>query len=144
MFKNFLQVMLLQCIANMSVSTENAQILKETVTLIIKRLDSNLDMERTVAFQALTNLTYNIAPSQINDFLPAVPVCLKRYFFAVMLPQMCMCIFNVNSTSQKEMADLFKCCRMNKFFNNVYHFTVTFYGAGYGTKVSRTSTRCAC
>lgn len=72
------KVMLLQCIANMAASKENAEILKQTIPLVIKRLDSSFDMERTVSFQALTNLSFTIAPSQVETFLPAIPVCLKR------------------------------------------------------------------
>ncbi|VDN01273.1 unnamed protein product [Thelazia callipaeda] len=77
-FPNSIKVILLQCIANMAASKENAEILKQTIPLIIKRLDSPLDMERTVSFQALTNLSYTITRSQIETYLPAIPICLKR------------------------------------------------------------------
>uniref|UniRef100_A0A183CWV2 Arm_2 domain-containing protein n=1 Tax=Gongylonema pulchrum TaxID=637853 RepID=A0A183CWV2_9BILA len=75
------KVMLLQCIANMAASKENAAILKQTIPLVIKRLDSSLELERTVSFQALTNLSFVIAPSQIEIFLPVIPICLKRQVF---------------------------------------------------------------
>lgn len=71
--------MLLQCIANMATCKENIEILQPTIPLVVKRLNSSLDMERTVAFQALTNLSYTITRSQVESILPAIPVCMKWY-----------------------------------------------------------------
>lgn len=71
--------MLLQCIANMAACKENTEMLQQTIPLIVKRLNSSLDMERTVAFQALTNLSYTIRRSQVENILPAISICLKRY-----------------------------------------------------------------
>ncbi|VDK81958.1 unnamed protein product [Litomosoides sigmodontis] len=71
------KVMLLQCIANMAACKENIEILQPTIPLVVKRLNSSLDMERTVAFQALTNLSYTITRSQVESILPAIPVCIK-------------------------------------------------------------------
>lgn len=73
--------MLLQCVANMAVHNENDSILKPAIPYIIKRLDSEVDLEGTVAFQALTNLSLNIAPSQIEIFRPTIQICLKKYKF---------------------------------------------------------------
>lgn len=72
------RVMLLQCIANMAVDVDNEIILKKTIPLIIRRLDSSIDLESIVSLQALTNLSLNITPSQITTFLPAIPPCLNR------------------------------------------------------------------
>uniref|UniRef100_A0A0R3S1K3 Arm_2 domain-containing protein n=1 Tax=Elaeophora elaphi TaxID=1147741 RepID=A0A0R3S1K3_9BILA len=77
MMKNY-HVMLLQCIANMAACRENTEILQQTIPLVVKRLNSSVDMERTVAFQALTNLSYTITRSQVETILPAIPICLKR------------------------------------------------------------------
>uniref|UniRef100_A0A0N4U3N3 Arm_2 domain-containing protein n=1 Tax=Dracunculus medinensis TaxID=318479 RepID=A0A0N4U3N3_DRAME len=78
MLKNSHAVMLLQCVANMAVHNENDSILKPAIPFIIKRLDSEVDLEGTVAFQALTNLSLNIAPSQIEIFRPTIQICLKK------------------------------------------------------------------
>ncbi|VBB33280.1 unnamed protein product, partial [Acanthocheilonema viteae] len=80
---NSSKIMLLQCIANMAACRENTEILQQTIPLVVKRLNSSLDMERTVAFQALTNLSYTITRSQVESILPAIPVCLKRHDFII-------------------------------------------------------------
>uniref|UniRef100_A0A0M3IG15 Arm_2 domain-containing protein n=1 Tax=Ascaris lumbricoides TaxID=6252 RepID=A0A0M3IG15_ASCLU len=72
------QIMLVQCIANMAVSNENAAILQKSIPQLVKRLDSHLELESTVAFQALTNLSLNISSTQIDLFLPAISICFKR------------------------------------------------------------------
>ncbi|VDK54838.1 unnamed protein product [Anisakis simplex] len=72
------KIMLVQCIANMAVSNENGTILQKSIPYLVKRLDSTIDLESTVAFQALTNLSTNILPTQIDIFLPAIPACFKR------------------------------------------------------------------
>lgn len=82
--------MLLQCIANMAACEKNTEILLPTIPYVVKRLNSSLEMERTVAFQALTNLSYTITQSLVDFILPAIPICLKRfpltfYHFAGML-----------------------------------------------------------
>lgn len=72
------RIMLLQCLANMAVDVANVPVLKKTIPVIIRRLDSSVDLECVVALQALTNLSLNITPSQISTFQLAIPHCLNK------------------------------------------------------------------
>jgi len=72
------RVMLIQCIANMAGNLENEKILTRSVPTIVRRLDSPVELESVVALQALTNLSVNITPRQLESFMPAIPICLQK------------------------------------------------------------------
>ncbi|CAD6195470.1 unnamed protein product [Caenorhabditis auriculariae] len=74
------RVILLQCIANMAVSSDNQiqKTMREALPQVVQRLNSPDEMEVVVALQALTNLSINISKDQIPQFLPAIPHCLAR------------------------------------------------------------------
>uniref|UniRef100_A0A1I7ZXR1 Arm_2 domain-containing protein n=1 Tax=Steinernema glaseri TaxID=37863 RepID=A0A1I7ZXR1_9BILA len=72
------RVMLIQCVANMAGDMENEKILSRCVPTIVRRLDSPVELESVVALQALTNLSVNISPRQLEAFMPAIPICLQK------------------------------------------------------------------
>ncbi|KAI6238202.1 hypothetical protein M3Y99_00718900 [Aphelenchoides fujianensis] len=72
------RIMLLQCIANMAVDSENEPVLRRAIPMIVRRTDSSVEMECVVALQALTNLSASIPPAQVQTFVPAIPHCLNR------------------------------------------------------------------
>ncbi|KAH7700139.1 Protein Y67A10A.7, partial [Aphelenchoides avenae] len=72
------RIMLLQCIANMAVDKDNEAYLRKSIPAIIRRMESSVEMECIVALQALTNLSINISPNQIETYVPAIPHCLNR------------------------------------------------------------------
>ncbi|CAL2039141.1 unnamed protein product [Caenorhabditis brenneri] len=72
------RVILLQCIANMAVSSDNMDVMKLALNHIVSRLGSDDEMEIVVAMQALTNLSINIRKDQIQKFVPVIPHCLNR------------------------------------------------------------------
>ncbi|CAB3405982.1 unnamed protein product [Caenorhabditis bovis] len=72
------RVILLQCIANMAVSTDNHDMMKDSLPQIVQRLSSSDEMEVVVAMQALTNLSFDIKPEQVAKFVPVIPHCLNR------------------------------------------------------------------
>uniref|UniRef100_A0A8R1HIF8 Arm_2 domain-containing protein n=1 Tax=Caenorhabditis japonica TaxID=281687 RepID=A0A8R1HIF8_CAEJA len=72
------RVILLQCIANMAVSSDNVDIINKSLNHIVARLSSEDEMEVVVAMQALTNLSVNIRKEQISKFIPIIPHCLDR------------------------------------------------------------------
>ncbi|EGT57392.1 hypothetical protein CAEBREN_32856 [Caenorhabditis brenneri] len=72
------RVILLQCIANMAVSSDNMDVMKLALNHIVSRLGSDDKMEIVVAMQALTNLSINIRKDQIQKFVPVILHCLNR------------------------------------------------------------------
>ncbi|KAJ1361377.1 hypothetical protein KIN20_020608 [Parelaphostrongylus tenuis] len=91
------RIMLLQCLANMAVCTENYTIVRRAIPYAVLCLSQNDETQVVVALQALTNLSLTISqeerftelPSmerttfvqwrpQISKFTPAIPHCLSR------------------------------------------------------------------
>ncbi|CAJ0928599.1 unnamed protein product, partial [Mesorhabditis belari] len=73
------RLMLLQCIANMAVATENLNLVRPAIPIIVNRLThTNHEVEAVVAMQALTNLSLQITKEQIDQFEPAIHICLQR------------------------------------------------------------------
>ncbi|PAV76847.1 hypothetical protein WR25_25953 isoform A [Diploscapter pachys] len=72
------RIMLLQCLANMCGDFNNLPTLQGSTALLVKKVSSSDETEATIAMQALTNLSRNIQPSQVNDYVPAIGPCLDR------------------------------------------------------------------
>ncbi|CAI5448648.1 unnamed protein product [Caenorhabditis angaria] len=72
------RVILLQCIANMAVSSESREVIHGAIAHIIPRLASDDEMEVVVTMQALTNLSIVINKDDIPKFVPVIPHCLNR------------------------------------------------------------------
>ncbi|KAE9421879.1 hypothetical protein Angca_005574 [Angiostrongylus cantonensis] len=72
------RIMLLQCLANMAVCTENHAIVRPAIPYAVQCLSQSDETEVVVALQALTNLSLNISQEEISQFLPAIPRCLSQ------------------------------------------------------------------